>query len=108
MVGIGMNEYISKEYIRNLELKRWSEACGAESYAYSRVLDDIAEAPVADVVEVKHGHWVEDNGVSYCSACGEGFSNVFIDDGSKWVPIVKRNYCSNCGARMRETYGTLF
>lgn len=105
-----MNEYISKEYIRNIELKRWSDACGAESYAYSRVLEDIAEAPIADVVEVKHGHWIRTNDVDYCSVCGEGVigRNLFVCDGEKWVPTVMFNYCSNCGAYMRETHGILF
>lgn len=97
-----MNEYISKEYIRNIELKRWSDACGAESYAYSRVLDDIDEAPIADVAEVKYGYWIEKNNVSYCSVCGEGITgrNLFICDGENWIPTARFNYCSNCGAKM--------
>ncbi len=96
MVKSGMNEYISKEYIRNVELKRWSDACGAESYAYSRVLDDIAEAPIADVIEVKHGHWENDEYGYHCSVCKcdalyDGFNHP-----------VKAHHCSHCGAKMNE------
>lgn len=92
-VNLGMNEYISKEYIRNMELKRWSDACGAESYAYSRVLEDIAEAPIADVVEVKHGHWElipNHDALGFCSVC-------------KFKPaFVSYKYCPNCGTKMDQ------
>ena len=92
-----MSEYISKEYISNIELKRWSDACGAESYAYSRVLDDIAEAPIADVVEVKHGRWylADDGDGLVCGECGEDFCHIYLE-------VERFNYCPNCGAQMNE------
>lgn len=97
-----MNEYISKEYIRNVELKRWSDACGAESYAYSRVLEDIAEAPMANVAEVKRGRWylADDEDGLVCSECGEDFCNVYLE-------VERFKYCPNCGAYMRERYGNV-
>lgn len=97
-----MNEYISKEYIRNITLNRWSNACGAESYAYSRVLDDIYEAPDADVVELKHGRWylADDGDGVVCSECGEDFC-VLLNE------VMRFKYCPNCGAYMRETYGEI-
>ena len=66
------------------------------------VLDDIDEAPIADVAEVKYGYWIEKNNVSYCSVCGEGITgrNLFICDGENWIPTARFNYCSNCGAKM--------
>ena len=90
MVIIGMNEYISKEYIRNIALKRWSDSCGAESYAYSRVLEDITDAPT---IEIAYGHWIDANGIkkSKCDNCGVEFGRVMVYD---------CNYCPSCGAQM--------
>lgn len=91
-----MNEYISKEYIRNIVLKRWSDSCGAECYAYGCVLDDIEDMPTVDVVEVVHGRWVyetsfPDSDVCNCSIC---------DQIMQTAKGVRMNYCPNCGARM--------
>ncbi len=49
----------------------------------------IAEQPVADVVEVKHGEWQrQKNGFYFlCSVCGK-------------AAATKGNYCHNCGAEM--------
>ena len=42
-----------------------------QSFCVSDVLTLIYTAPTADVVEVRHGHWVEENdGTHSCSECG--------------------------------------
>ena len=60
----------------------------------------INEQPTADVVEVKHGHWIKDRlcstsggtyGVRRCSVCEDYYQDI----GYGW------NYCPNCGADMR-------
>lgn len=56
----------------------------------------IAKQPTADVVEVKHGEWV-DNGIqdsmlSECSLCGFPCGAYTF------------NYCPNCGAKMSVNY----
>lgn len=91
-----MNEYINKEYIRNIIQKHWDDSCGAECYAYSVVLDDINEAPIT---EVKHGRWylADDGDGVVCSECGEDFCNVYLE-------VDRFKYCPNCGAHMREMY----
>ena len=66
----------------------WDEAVRCE---------DIRNAPIADVAEVRHGKWrVHDSDVGYvqfaCSLCGE---LVTLDDEEQPYP-----YCPNCGARM--------
>ena len=53
------------------------------------------EIPTADVAEVRHGRWIEQEkytfGVMYdCSIC----DNRILDNGHSW------NYCPNCGAKM--------
>lgn len=50
----------------------------------------IAEAPAADVVEVKRGRWVGSAFDTACSACGIYQS----------FHIGRTKYCPNCGARM--------
>lgn len=46
--------------------------------------------PAADVVEVRHGYWIDHHsGGSFCSAC------------KRWVPYSHHpKYCETCGARM--------
>lgn len=92
-----MNEYINKEYIRNIVQHHWDYTCGAECFAYGRVLDDIDAAPVT---EIKHGRWyLADNLTEIvCSECDENF-DVFSNE------LGRFKYCPNCGVYMREMYG---
>ena len=50
----------------------------------------ISGMPAADVVEVRHGYWIDHHsGGSFCSAC------------KRWVPYSHHpKYCETCGARM--------
>ena len=72
--------------------------------------DYIASLSAADVVEVRHGRWIDSNkkpvpwdeqnptspsGSAYCSECGEWLT------GSDEYPAIGL-YCPNCGALMRE------
>ena len=60
--------------------------------------------PAADVAEVRHGRWIEDERTypgpglknNLCSVCGEiaGSWKEGLEPGRKWA------YCHNCGARM--------
>ena len=57
----------------------------------NEIIEDIRNAPAADVVEVVHGEWKTDRfGLerSICSVCGA----VYEGDGG--------NYCPNCGVKM--------
>lgn len=57
--------------------------------AKDSVLRVIDEQPTADVVEVKHGYWIEEGGkVPECSIC-------------KKICVNKGDYCIHCGADMR-------
>lgn len=56
-------------------------------------LDLIDDIPTADVEEVRHGKWVNDQGNEYrCSGCGYSYINATSDG--------NYNYCPNCGAKM--------
>lgn len=81
-----MNEYIKKEDVENIMLSSWGESA----------LWKIRYLPPADVVEVRHGHWEQEQPRLYkCSACNKVcFAEMWGDD------TVLYDYCPNCGARM--------
>ena len=92
-----MSEYIERGAL--LEPETFLQ--DADGFDYSAVLSvDIRAAKAADVVEVKHGEWVEwwppkhmiltgEEMLYRCSSCDAKYSN-------------KENmrYCPNCGAKM--------
>ena len=94
-----MSKYLSEEYIINLLDSYLADSRGAEHFAYNVIKLDALAAPG---IEIKHGHWIENGGIIRCSVCGESFFDIYIDDGEKWVPAHRRNYCSNCGTKMDE------
>lgn len=57
-----------------------------------RIMNHIGKIPVADVVPVVHGQWLDDQYFWRCSACLE------------WLEVAQgtadMNYCPHCGARM--------
>lgn len=56
----------------------------------------IASTPTADVVPVKHGHWMHDStGANFCSECG-----MYPYDDGEYHLVWHANYCPNCGAKM--------
>ena len=67
-------------------------------YRVEQALDDI---PTADVVPVKHGHWIwnEDEWNHQCSVCKERFdyskTYELFDHGFQMA-----SYCPCCGAKM--------
>ena len=101
-----------KEYIERAALKR--ELAPYEENDFSQQMDVILAIvdaqPTADVVEVRHGRWVDENKnpvpwdecnskcpshSAYCSECGEWLTAS--DEYS-----VTGLYCPSCGALMRE------
>lgn len=54
--------------------------------------------PTADVVEVKHGEWIDDGDCFHCSACQKTYQLGSLQT----IYDVKRcwKYCANCGAKM--------
>ena len=99
-----MDEYINKEKliesILNLYLPGENvnfHSCSKEGdplIGKFQLRDHISNFPPAEVVEVRHGKWIENphsSGLTMycCSICGVG-------------RFVEVNYCPNCGADMRE------
>lgn len=87
-----MTEYIDREAAIKALCER-SEPCFTESGEPTfkgDYIGAIASVPAADVVEVKHGHWIEEDGYQICSECGEEHH---------WIGY-RASYCDVCGAKM--------
>lgn len=87
-----ISEGIRKYYYKNSPNSSYQEGF---DYGLDKAQRVILNAPVADVVEVRHGRWIEQEkytfGVMYdCSIC----DNRILDNGHSW------NFCPNCGAKM--------
>ena len=54
--------------------------------------------PAADVAEVVHGKWLENDGRCYCNRCFEFSCTVMDDTGTIYNDLTK--FCPNCGAKM--------
>lgn len=88
-----------KEYIERGALKQ-KKVYSVERHEYVVPVAEIDWIPAADVVEVRHGHWIiktDDYGNEYmmCSCCKDEFYPV-DEDTVDSTP----NYCPNCGAKM--------
>ena len=75
-----------------------------EPYLVSAVPEEVIRSlPPADVVEVRHGHWIDkawtteddwgcyNHRVVICSVCNKQFDYIIKE---------KSKYCPNCGAKM--------
>lgn len=106
-----MKEYIDREATLNERPEgRNPGQVGKEEYnkgwndCRSAFYKCITSMPAADVVEVRHGRWIEDERTypgpglknNLCSVCGEiaGSWKEGLEPGRKWA------YCPNCGAMM--------
>lgn len=92
-----MSEYID----RNELLKTINEnVAEAHNERCAQILEGILNAPTADVVEVRHGEWIEKDdgwdGVLYtCSVCHCDWITI---DGTPFENNMR--YCPECGAKM--------
>ena len=122
-----MPEYIEREAtIDEIEGTTWyhiscqknlveGAACEADAlYKATDIYNVIKSAPTADVVEVRHGKWVEtqeplgwcDVDCAECSVCHESW--IIDEDSSIDDYECMWHYCPNCGAKMTVTRMTNF
>ena len=93
-----------KEYIERASVHSIIERTSTFAFTRGGMHEKIDSLPDADVVEVRHGRWIEDERTypgpglknNLCSVCGEiaGSWKEGLEPGRKWA------YCPNCGARM--------
>lgn len=62
--------------------------------------------PTADVVEVRHGYWLDENlrphtSKFICSECGDLAYFVQPPRDKTWKKCCPYKYCPNCGAQMK-------
>ena len=106
-----MADYIEREaLIRDIgEAVRFTVRDGtpsAEIRGANKIIDRIYSAPTADVVEVKHGEWLQtkeplgykDVDCIECSACRDSW--IIDEDFDFEFHKQYWNYCPNCGAKM--------
>ena len=62
------------------------------------VIQNIKDMPAADVVEVVHGEWLDNDDRCYCNRCFEFSCTVTDDTGTIHNDLTK--FCPNCGAKM--------
>ena len=99
-----MSKYIASEYLENMVDYYLAHSNGAEHYAYGVIRGEVRVAPAADVVEVKHGHWINTppyyalngswNKGQECSVCHA----FYVSPGS--TPYSNHPYCAECGSKM--------
>ena len=91
--------------------EKYIKAADCEKYFYEH-LDDlhmagamnaIDEMPAADVISVKHGHWIAEYDCGYitphCSECGE----TALTKEETSYDYVYSSYCPHCGAKLDKT-----
>lgn len=92
-----MAEYIEREAVNDLI----KAECSPKVAAY--LIDAVATIPAADVRPARRGRWIPvgtddmDRGMFRCSECG---SEHFFPELLLKIPA--DNFCSDCGADMRE------
>lgn len=79
------DKYLSKNAV--IERIKWS---GLDSKMIDRVIQKINLVESANVVPVRRGRWIEEDGIQICSECGEEH---------EWEDY-RAPYCDTCGAKM--------
>lgn len=91
-----MAEYIEREAAIDAIMKVYVRTAGYK--ARERVFEAeeaVHRLPVADVVPVVHGRWIEDHDYLKCPEC-----SVMVKRDFTFFDIGDWNYCPNCGAKM--------
>jgi hypothetical protein len=97
-----MKEYIEREaaiefvksLIDTMSVCTSIDECLGMKSMKNRALCALRDVPAADVVEVRHGHWIEDAcGAIWCSNCSHA-------EESCEQKMYRYRYCPNCGAKM--------
>ncbi len=90
-----MNKYIDKDMAIEVSRAVWRVTGDAQ---VAKVTVQLEELPSADVKEVRHGKWIEENDTvihGHCSSCG--WNAIWQES-----DVFGMSYCPNCGAKMDE------
>ncbi len=86
-----MAEYIEREALIRQREEFWQDGCDHMAVRVTNIMN----IPPADVVEVRHGSWVD----CKCSVCGEISPTLHLDMENEYK-IRETPYCPTCGAKM--------
>ena len=100
--------YIDREAAENHMTIKAAQDRDSARRTWARAIASLADLPAADVVEVRHGRWVDNTPTT--DEYGNPLS--MVADSSKYIDLTcsvcgqkvttKTNYCPNCGAIMDE------
>ena len=103
-----MSEYIEKEAVINFIENGLNNPDKTKSFGHDaiEIMAEVRYMPAADVVEVRHGEWIEtqeplgwcDVDCAECSVCHESW--IIDEDSSIGEYECMWHYCPNCGAKM--------
>ena len=87
-----MARYIDADKLKDAFHTDTEHLQSRDEHLFDLIMFEIDEAPTADVEEVKHGEWIDNeipcSMLSKCSLCGYPCGAYTL------------NYCPNCGAKM--------
>ena len=91
------DEYVRKADVKNLRFSDGINHDGFLYVPYKELVDGIKALPSADVVQVVHGHWIDEDPAfaeyfANCSVCGY---EIDVHNERGYF-----NFCPNCGAKM--------
>ena len=89
-----MAEYIEREAAIKELMNDAPEQVG---YSREDAADCIRYIDAADVVPVRHGHWIDKGEYAVCTECGVRSGTQY--DGVELIPLMTQ-FCPNCGAKM--------
>lgn len=102
-----MKEYIEREAAIMSLCAKIDEPNHAEFLYCDEIYNVIHAIPTADVVEVRHGHWVwDENGMDWglgawkCSECHRKPETWWEADKGNPYRCAGSSYCNHCGAKM--------
>lgn len=101
-----MSRYIDVDKVLELieEAFHKTDVNGQEQIGVLTCHRIVREAPTADVVEVRHGHWyIREYEFFTCSECGHDYWNgcdYTVQAKERLANGEHPNYCPNCGAKM--------
>jgi hypothetical protein len=94
-----MNDYISRADAVALTMQYCPDddgVCSKAGHDLRELVDDLENAPPADVRPVARGEWIMCNNACVCSNCGNPVAFKLMPDG--WHV---GDFCTKCGADMR-------
>lgn len=100
-----MNDYISREAAVALAMEYCTDddgSCPKAGHDLRELLDDLENAPPADVRPVVHGKWTHETIDTHRSITGKVFLPSAICSICGNSTIMEVNFCPFCGADMRE------